>query len=51
VNLISDGVNIIRVEQIIIKRIADEVINQIPLIFSEQLAVDFLGKCVCPGWF
>jgi hypothetical protein len=50
-NLIPDGVNIIRIEQIIIERSADEVINQIPLIFSEQLTVDSLGKCVCHGWF
>ena len=48
-NLVPDGVNIFRIEQIVIKRIADEVVDQIPLIFGEELAVDLLGECVCHG--
>jgi len=43
-NLVPDSINIFRIEQIIIECITDEVVDQIPLIFSEQLTVDGLGE-------
>jgi hypothetical protein len=50
-NLATNGINIVRIEIIIIQCISDEVVNQIPLIFSEQFAIDCLGKVlVCHRW-
>jgi hypothetical protein len=48
-NLVPDSINIFRIEQIIIECITDEVVDQIPLIFGEELAVDLLGEGVCHG--
>ena len=51
VNLVANYINIISIEIIIIKCISDEVVYHIPLVFSEQIAVDLLGKLlVSHGW-
>ncbi len=49
-NLVANSINITRIEIIIIECMTDEVVDQIPLIFSEELAVDSLGECVCHEW-
>jgi hypothetical protein len=46
VNLRTNRVDIHRIEVIIIQCISNEVVDQLPLIFSEQLAVDSLGEGV-----
>ena len=43
-NLATNSINIFGIEVIIVQSISDEVVDHIPLVFSEELAVDGSGQ-------